>query len=291
MARVKIRSLPDDSEPLSDIFRRKEKAFKRKQKRADAERWLPVHLPEHQGRAVGLMFFGDMHIDDDGCNVPLLRRDLRLCAKTSGMYGLHLGDMTNNWVGFLSRLHGEQSVTQKDARRLAQYVMCESGVDWVANIVGNHDAWNEGAAILGLIGASLYVAEWEAKLVVHVGRAKLRIHVAHDFPGNSMWNITHGPARAARMASNAELLVCGHKHDWGIQSYELAGQGRVVHAARARGYKWFDHYATTHGFQQSEHGACITAIFNPRAKTAAGRVMLFSDPEIGAAVLKALRKD
>ena len=283
-------ALPETDEPIGEWLDRRSRAFDRRQARRKAEAWLPIAIPEHRGRPFGVAFFGDMHADNPDCNIPLLRADLSAVASTAGMFGVHVGDGTDNWVGRLMSKFAESETTQKQARRLIQHILHKAGVDWLAWIGGNHDKWNEGLAILGLLaGDSFYLPFWEAKLELRCGREKFRVHVAHDFRGHSDWNITHGPLKAAYKGSVADLYVCGHKHDWGIQQFEIAGHGRVVHAARARGYKWADDYATEHGFQSASHGAGIVAIFDPREKNPARRIMLVPDIQHGCAILAALR--
>src|SRR3546814_1021767 len=46
----------------------------------------------------GIIAFGDTHLDDDGANIPLLRQHLEIASRP-GVYGLNIGDSTNNWVG------------------------------------------------------------------------------------------------------------------------------------------------------------------------------------------------
>jgi hypothetical protein len=283
--------LPDTEEPIADWLNRRERTFGRRQARRKAELWMPITVPEHQGRPFGVAFFGDMHADNPDCNIPLLRADLKAVATTPGMYGVHIGDGTDNWVGRLMSEHQKSETTQAQARRFIKWILHKSGVDWLCWLGGNHDKWNEGLAILGLLaGDSFYLPFWEAKLEIRCGREKWRVHAAHDFRGHSDWNITHGPLKAAYKGTIADLYVCGHKHDWGTQAFEIAGHGRVVHAARTRGYKWADDYATEHGFQSSQHGAGIVAIFDPRETDAARRVMLVPDIQRGCEILEALRR-
>lgn len=282
--------LPDAEEPVGEWMDRRCRSFTRRQTRRAAETWMPVAVKECAGRPFGIAFFGDMHADNPDCNMPLLRSDLDDVAHTPGMYGIHVGDGTDNWVGRLMSEFAKSGATQAQARRFVQWVLFRSGVDWLAWVGGNHDKWNEGLAILGLLGGnSFYIPFWEAKLEVRCGREKFRVHVAHDFRGHSDWNITHGPLKAAYKGTIADLYVCGHKHDWGTQQFEIAGHGRVVHVARARGYKWADDYATEHGFQSSQHGAGIVTIFDPAETDPARRIMLVPDIQRGCKVLTALR--
>lgn len=284
---VSYAKLPSADAPIDEIITARRAHFQRTKARVDAEQWQTVHVRD--ALPIGIVWFGDPHIDDDGCNWPLLERHILLCA-APGVYGANIGDSTNNWAGRLARLYSKQETSAHTARRLAKWFMADCGVTWLLWLMGNHDLWDSGADLLRSmdIHNKVEMRDWAAKIELRFpGGTAVRVHAAHDFPGHSMWNIGHGPLRAARMGGSADLYVCGHKHDWTVGAFETA-DGRCPVIARARGYKWHDEYATVGGFQQSQHGAAIMTIIDPRA-TAAGRVLAFADVEQGAAVLKALR--
>lgn len=296
MARVSFPKLPDSDEPVKSLIARHSARFKRENKRRKAERWLPITVDETG--PFGVVVFGDPHMDANGCNWPLLERDLGIASRPH-VYGICVGDKTNNWVGRLVREYAEQHITSEQGRRLAKWYLRDSGVNWICHVLGNHDAWNDGPAIYGLLNdGSYYFPNWEARIELRASfrkgakqlRDSWRVHIAHDFRGQSIYNKTHGPLRAAMFSGGAaEVYVCGDKHTYGAQSFEIEETGRLVHVARARGYKFHDEYAVTCGYQQGEVGASIFLLFNPGAKSAAGRVMQFADVETGAQILEALR--
>lgn len=289
MARVTVPKLPDRDEPLRDLLARRKTTSQRLKRHAKAEKWMPIAVNET--RPFGVVWFGDPHLDDDGCDWDSLLEHVNVCKRTKGLYAVNIGDSTNNWVGRLVSLYAKQDTKKSDARRLAKWFMKDSGVNWLLWLLGNHDVWNEGDAILSLISdGAVHLPSWSAKIEIRGAGQKWRVHAAHDFRGHSDWNKTHGGLKAAYKASDAELYVCGHRHDWGTQSFEVSGMGRVAHVARARGYKFHDDYARTNGFEESESGQSILTIFNPNARTPAGRILTFADVHAGAEVLKALRK-
>jgi predicted phosphodiesterase len=292
MARVHFPKLPPkEAENVDEWMDRRGRAFQQREVRRKAEKWMTVDVPELQGRPFGVAMLGDMHGDDKDCNLPLLRADLAAIANTGGMYGVHLGDATNNWVGRLMSIYAEQGSTEDEARRFCEWALHDSGVEWLCWLGGNHDKWREGLAILGLIaGPAWYIPFWEARLVLRAGRSTFRVHLKHDFKGHSDWNPTHGPLKAAFKESDADLLVCGHRHIWGTQSFEVGGNGRVAHVARARGYKWADSFALEKGFTGTEHGAGVVAIFDPSATDPASRIILIPNVQKGCAMLAAMRK-
>lgn len=264
-----------------------------KQKADASNKWFRLTFPS--AAPIGFVWFGDPHLGDK-TNWPRLLADAETCATTPGLFGVNVGDASNNWVGRLVRIYGDETIGHAEERQLIRWFLAEAGVKWATWLVGNHDFWNEGEAIMRLIneasGAEVPIFAWEARLELRFPKcAPIRVHSAHDFPGHSMWNATHAPARVARMlGSDADLFACGHRHEWGIQQYEMTERDRYPLAIRARGYKVLDPYARDKGFQQSRHGCGIMTIFDPSA-TGPGRVLAFADVQQGARVLSALRAE
>lgn len=271
------------------IIRKLAAEARTKKDRLTAEKWFPIRMRTPE--PIGILWFGDPHLGTS-TNWDRLESDVALCASSPGLYGANIGDTTNNWTGRLTRLYADEDISRKTERKLAKWFLAEAGITWLAWIMGNHDEWEHGADILRLMDVHNRVPmlDWSARFEIQFPKApSVRVHASHDFPGHSMWNITHGPARAPRFnGSDADLYVCGHRHDWGIQQFEIAERGKTPLAIRVRGYKTADPYARRHGFQEAEHGASILTIIDPNAAPA-GRVTAFVDVQQGARVLKALR--
>ena len=287
-AAVDVVPLPDDSEPMDVLIKRRVKNFKRTTAAASADAWFPVNVRDD--KPIGVLWFGDPHLDDDGCNWDMLMEHVALCASTPGLYGANIGDTTNNWAGRLTRLYGKQEASQSSARKFAKWFLADSGVSWLVWLMGNHDLWDSGADILRSmdIHNRVTMRDWAARFELRFKGCKpIRVHAAHDFPGHSMWNENHGPLRAAKLGGTADLYVCGHRHTWSVGQFETP-DGRTPIVARARGYKWHDDYALVGGYHQAKHGAAILTIFDPKA-TGPGRVLAFADAAQGVRVLQAMR--
>lgn len=280
---------PDDDVPVEQIIDTMARRFEKRQDARQARQWFSVKV--NAEGPVGVLWFGDPHVDDDGCNWPLLRRHIEV-AKRPGIFGANLGDTTNNWSGRLARLFANQETSQATARKLARWFLTESGVRWLIWIMGNHDAWADGSEILRLMAATMIplekppMEEWQARfrLVFPNGR-ECRIHAAHDFKGYSMWNSLHGPQRAAHTKAEAHLYVAGHTHNWALHHEESASREFTYWLARARGYKFIDHYGEVLGHQPQQEGAAILSVIDPDAKGHAAFVQCFADPEEGAEYL------
>lgn len=288
-AAVSFPKLPSKDVPVPALIKRLANEYRLKADRAAAEKWMRVTVTDK--RPIGIMWFGDPHLGTS-TKWDRLERDVALCATTPGLYGANIGDVTNNWVGGLMRLAAEEDISRKSERRLARWFLTEAGITWLVWLMGNHDEWNEQADILRLMDIHNRVPmfDWSAKFeLVFPNKVAVRIHAAHDFPGHSMWNNTHGASRAPRMLGDrADLYVCGHKHTWGIQHSEMPGAGICPVAIRTRGYKAGDHYAKRLGFPEDQNGESVLTIIDPTAGPA-GRVLAFADAVQGAKVLRALR--
>jgi hypothetical protein len=287
--RASFAALPDVEDDPHEIIEQRCRAYTRQKARRDAERWYPITVPETG--PFGLMVFGDEHADDNNCDWPALKRDLALARETPGVYACAMGDASNNWVGRLMREYADQSVTRSQTRTLMRWLLSPDAAPWLFRLIGNHDLWHEGDVLIGLFGGDThYVAAWEGRIELRAGGERFRIHAAHDFKGDSIYNKTHGPSRAAMFSGGAaELYLCGHKHTFGHQSFEIEETRRYVHSVRAPGYKKHDLYAVTKGFGQGEAPGSVFVLFNPLAETPAGRITIFNDPVLGCRMLEALR--
>lgn len=286
-------ALPPADVPVADIIDMQARRFSARLANNQAKRWREFAIPLSGPYAI--MFFGDPHVDDNGCNWPLLKAHCELAARTPALYAVNIGDTTNNWAGRLAALWAEQDTSAATARALAKWLLSESGVPWFLWLHGNHDLWS------GPVGAGWFEAQrphfvamedWQAKVVLRSGGTgghALRLWVSHNFKGSSIWNNMHGLERAAQMQDWAHLYVAGHHHDVGLRQGENAHRGFCYWLARARGYKFVDHYAEQHGFPEHQHGASILAVIDPTASKP-NAVQCFLDPFEGAEFLAWKRK-
>lgn len=286
--------IADRKEPLPELLSRRMKHFERLRAHDESATWHTIKI--NSRKPIGLAFLGDPHLDDDGCNWPLLMRHVALLRDQPGMFAVNIGDTTNNWVGGIARLFGKQETSQTSARQLAEWFLTGAGIHWAAILLGNHDAWNEGGEIIRrmVAGAKIEspVSDWAAKFELEFPNgSKVHVNAAHDFKGRSIYSTTHGPLREAIWAQNddADIYACGHIHYYGLQQIELPG-GRVPWLTRVRGYKEFDEYARVNGFHESKFGAASLAIIDPNAPRGT-RVTMFGDMVQGARVLAAMRGD
>lgn len=289
---IELPEFPPEHVPIDRLIERlKEQASIRKAS-YDAHTWFPIKVKD--SRPIGIMWFGDPHVDDNGCDWNLLSRHVELCHQP-GVYGVNIGDTSNNWFGRLASKYASQDTSVATARRLASWLFLDSGVRWMITLLGNHDQWGDGAAILAEMvkrhgTQKVILHDWEARFSLKFSNGtSINIWAAHDFPGDSQWNPLHGPVKAARFGPDVDLLVCGHKHNWGISQWELADKGTSPVMIRTRGYKFNDDYARRIGKQDQKAGSSIFTIIDPNGETRESRIIPFVDVERGVEYLQWLR--
>lgn len=268
----------DEDESIDDILSRQRKAFERARRSAEERRWFRISVRENKPYA--LLWFGDPHLGNTGCNWPLLERHIAICQKP-GVYGANIGDTTDAWpwTGRLAKLWAEKDLSHKSERKLAEWFMFGAGINWCVWLLGNHDEWNGGTEFYKRLGANhIPVIDWRAQFVLHhPGGRDVRVDAAHGRKGSSIANPSHSTLRAARESEHADLFVTGHTHNFKLDMFEDAGRRQVSWLMQLRGYKWFDHYATVNGFPEYTYGSGGLSVIDPES----GRIMCFADPEEG----------
>ncbi len=270
-------SIPADDIPVDKLIDQLAERFDRRAEHASSKKWMRFSLND-PGPYL-LAFVGDPHLDDNGCNWPLLRRDIEL-MRTPHVHGVMLGDATNNWAGKLQRLYANQDVSRDRAWKLAEWFFRQ--VPWLLLGKGNHDLWSQsqgqGDPLDWMARGSAALENWQAKIEIVAGSHALKVWAAHDFKGASLYNPLHGPMRAQRFSGgDADILAAGHQHHWELFAGEDADKGHRPHwLVRARGYKFLDEYADRHQFASQQHGATIAAVVDP-SRTGPAAVQCYAD--------------
>lgn len=286
---IEYPDFPEDDIPVERIIDLATERFEKRAASFAAHTWFPIKIKE--SLPIGICWFGDPHLDDNGCHWPELRRHVSACVNTPGLYGANVGDTTNNWAGRLAKLYAEQDASIGTARKFAEWFLLGSGVHWIAWALGNHDAWGDGSAVLAQMAkrygtAKLVLHDWEVRFsLVFPNDYLARIYLSHDFKGSSIYNPTHGPLREGLMGEDADLYVCGHRHVSAEQGFENVARGRYQRFVRVRGFKFNDDFARRHGFKEQFIGCGAVTVFNPIS----GHITVHMDVDEGADYLTWLR--
>lgn len=287
---VSMPEFPDDDISVDEIRATMVKRFEKRQAYHKAKKWFPVKV-NIEG-PIGVTFWGDPHVDDDGCNWPLLNHHCELHRKTEALFSVNIGDTVNNWAERLVRLYANQETSAKTARKLAEWFLTDAGIRWLCILWGNHDLWTLFTEVMRASNAArVPMEDWQARFrLVFPGGREIKIWASHDFSGNSMWNSLHGPQKAAHTKSEADIYACGHTHNWAMHQEESASRDFTYWLIRSRGYKFIDDYAERLGHFPQNEGASITCIINPDARSEAGLVQAFADMDAATDYLKFLRR-
>ena len=286
-----IPPLPDPDPPATELLEYRESVFNRKFDAHKARKLIPIQV--NCDGPVGIIHFGDPHIDDDGCDVPSLRRDVALVNKTDGMFAANLGDLSNNWVGRLARLYGEQSTSARQGWKLVEWLV--GSVPWLYIVGGNHDCWSGAGDPIKWMTASagtVYEA-WGARVALRFPNGKsVRVNARHDFSGHSMWNPNHGPMKATMGGWRDHILTCGHKHISFITGpLKDPATGLLSWAIRCAGYKVIDGYATEKGLpDQNSFPSAVTIIDPTKGDDDPNLICVFAGTEEACDFLEFKRK-
>jgi len=282
-------AIPDADIPVEDLIEKLEKGFHRRSANAAAKKWMRFSLREDGPYMLAVV--GDPHLDDPGCNWPLLRRDVEIMRRPN-VHAVCLGDVTNNWSGRLVRLYAEQETTRSQAWKLAAWFF--RAVPWLVIIAGNHDMWSQshgtGDPLDWMARGHAVKEDWLAQFEVATpsGHA-IKIDARHDFKGSSIYNPVHGLMRAQKFSGGqADIFCAGHQHHAEVYcGQDVAKSSKPFWLVRARGYKHIDAFADQHQYEsQAEwHGSTVGIVVDPSRDHGAA-VQAYTDLAEAAEILQ-----
>lgn len=279
---------PDDDIPDDQIIDLMCQRYSKRAEHRASKKWFRIEMPDD--RPFAIMWWGDPHLDSNGTNWPLLKVHAEL-AREDGVYSVNVGDTLDNWPhgSRLVALYAHSDTSVETARKLARWFLKGAGIQWLVWLMGNHDSWPGHTStdwIREMGGKGVAFEDWGAQFVLSCPNGQeFKIWASHDFPGSSMWNPLHGPKKAASMKEQADVYVCGHRHNWALYREESAERGFSYSLIRTRGYKYLDDHAEKLGHFPQQYGASVMTVFDP----ASGRHYDFEHPEDGLKFLKAIR--
>ena len=281
--------LPEDDISIEELVKHRKRQFAHKREYEEASKLIPIRVKVPG--PIGILHFGDPHVDDDGTDIEALERHTALVNATEGLFAANVGDTTNGWAGRLARLYADQSTSAAQAWKLAEWFIrrCQ----WIYMIAGNHDLWAGAGDPLKWITRqqdALYKAS-EARIALKFPNgAEVRINARHDHSGSSIWNPAHGPMKAAMLGTRDHIYVAGHKHESAYSVLKDPISGITMHAMKVASYKVYDRFAKDKGFRDNALSPCALTTINPTLPPDhPDMVKVWWEPEEGADYLRFLR--
>lgn len=239
-----------------------------------------------------IAFFGDPHMDNKGCNLDKLMEDVEL-VKASGMRAVQMGDILDNFhaTGKLASKQASNRMSIAEGLASARWLVRDSGVNWDAHVLGNHDSWlgPHGEHLIREWAKGCKVFNWMGQLVYNWGDGSFKVLAAHDFSGSSVYNPLHANFKRALQDGESDLHVSAHKHNAAKADMPNGHRDKHYWHMRVKGYKDEDDYACRGGYELQREGHSGVAVIDPNADTKAGICTTFLDISEGAEYYTALK--
>tara|TARA_S200002703_G_scaffold15841_2_gene13481 strand:+ start:1818 stop:2876 length:1059 start_codon:yes stop_codon:yes gene_type:complete len=283
---------PTDELPIEEVIQHHKRAFERKHKHAEGSKLIPCRV-KIDG-PIGVLHFGDPHLDNPGTDLGLFEEHCNLVMDTPALYCANVGDVTDNWVGRLAKLYAESKTTAADGWRLAEHYINYVSDKLLYLIGGNHDAWSGSADPLKWITRQVAALYQSSEVRINLrfpNKTTCRINARHDFAGHSQWNPAHGPGKALMLGFRDHIAICGHRHKSGHMQLKDPQEGINMQAIQVASYKTYDTYAKEKGFRDQTLSPCCVTVINTELDEAhPDRIHVFWDAHEGARYLTMLRQ-
>lgn len=199
------------------------------------QEWHETHSPNKldftSQAPVILNFIADWHIGHPTTHVDRITQEVESVAKRRNSFAILLGDMIDNMGWNPGQFEQKQTPEQiLFFRSLLDYLADKRSL--LLYVQGDHDGWLMRAGYdpkQEAIQRGVHGTNGPTHLNVNVKGMEKRIGVAHQLPGNSIYNNTHPQRRALNVGGafhGADVVASGHNHkkanqrmyvnDWGI---------------------------------------------------------------------------
>jgi len=238
---------------------------------------------------IALVLFGDPHLDDKGTSISRVLEDLNYVKNNKNTFGICVGDITNNWVGRLMALYGEQETTIPESWKMAEWFF--GYIPWLAVVLGNHDKWNSGVEILRRMSAGKLVQADECSFKISfLNGEEVTVNARHKWKGVSQWNPAHGVSKYAQMGGDYDLVLGGHTHQSAYAQVLGNRKHTISHCVQLASYKVYDSYARSEGFRAHNIAPSMCVVIDPLAKRAEDKIIVTYSVPKGILLKDALTK-
>lgn len=281
-----VSDIPPEEMPIDDLIAYRNKRYQTKVYAKKSKKLIEVKV--HTRGPIGIVHFGDPHVDDDGTNLAEIFSICDLVNKTEGLFAGNLGDVQNNWIGRLSHLYGQQSTTAKESWILTEHFL--NSVPWIYLVAGNHDVWSGDGDPIEFImrdHQGIYEAHGARMNLVFPNGKEVRINARHTFKGHSMWNTAHAVSRAIQTGWRDHILTSGHTHVSGYQVLKDPASGLISHGIQVASFKNIDKFADKMGLDDKNIFNAPVTIIDPQYDDDDNRLITtIFHPKEGAQYLK-----
>jgi hypothetical protein len=281
-----VAEIPRVARSIEDLLESFAQEYERKKAHSDGKRGVEIKIA-----ALGpfaLFLFGDAHLGDAGCDIHLLMSHLKLVKETPHLYGVNMGDLSNNWVGRLARLYAHQNATDDEESIAVQWLL-ESHV-WLFVILGNHDKWSSVAQLLCRQAGVAYASHGAVLEISTPDSSRpLICDLRHTHKGNSQYNAAHAQIVQNYRGNPADIIAGAHIHTAAMCRMGNGISQKVAWCIRVGAYKKYDDYAEQLNFPEDMIGPAAVCVVQPDKAGEPGYVECFADPENGIAYLNSVR--
>jgi hypothetical protein len=210
---------PEADLSIEEILARARLQAERRAAQREYERIHTIHV--RRRGPIGLVPFGDPHLDSPDCEFNVLERIVKLILDTPGMYATNAGDTTDNWTAKLAGLYAHSRNSKGDSGRLTEWFINVLKERWLVWVLGNHDVWNGGDDLLMALceRAGVWPSVWSARVeLTFPGTERTcRINHKHGYSGHSMYNPGHGIRKEQLFGQRDHIYFGGHIHTSWLQ--------------------------------------------------------------------------
>jgi len=273
--------VPSASRDIERLLLDLQGSFQRKKAHHESKRNVVITMPD-DGPYMAVAF-GDPHAGDPGCDIQRLGELMAFCKETPRVHAFNVGDLTNNWVGNLSRLYAHQDTTQSEEFKLIEWLL--TSTNWLFLIFGNHDIWTPASELLAS-KCGVNGVRHGGRFILRSGHYCTTIDCRHSHRGNSQYDAAFGAKKQMYRGNPADIIVSGHIHTSasGIISNGVAGV--IGHTVRVGSFKKYDDYADANHFDHDDIGPAAFFVVRPY-KDQPAKVSTFWDEESAMLMLDA----
>ncbi len=291
--------LPEQEQDYERLCELRAKKFDHARAYEDVRKLIPVKLP-YKGSCIGILAFGDLHLDDDGCDLALARAHAKLVREfgdggpANGCYAISIGDHLNNWQGALAKKYASQSTTLAEGHVLVQGFLQELSGHWLCILGGNHDEWGTLKYFLDKIArdcGTRYIDSAAGLELKFPGGNTVRLRLAHQLPGSSIYAMAHSQTRDNIFRYRWEVVMSGHVHKSGYAVLKQEDTQIISHCIQIASYEIYSEYARGKQMKDAHISPCAFLVINSNLpNTHPDMIKLFWDPVEGADWLAFLQK-